>query len=102
MTDVPVTTPSSSSEPHRLQRGVLTVPNGIALAAAAIGITHYAFYRAKSPRKIAALGNFLAEEDLPPDEQPDALLVARTPAVQHLTFAEEVTRHPEFRDGGPR
>ena len=38
MTDVPVETPSSSSEPqpHRLQRGVLTVPNGIALAAAAM------------------------------------------------------------------
>ena len=36
MTDVPVETPSSSVEPHRLQRGVLTVPNAIALAAAAM------------------------------------------------------------------
>jgi hypothetical protein len=36
MTDVPVTTPSPSGEPHRLQRGVLTVPNGITLAAAAM------------------------------------------------------------------
>ena len=38
MTDVPVETPPSSTEPqpHRLQRGVLTVPNGIALAAAAM------------------------------------------------------------------
>src|ERR1700739_430184 len=38
MTDVPVETPSSPGElhPHRLQRGVLTVPNGIALAAAAL------------------------------------------------------------------
>lgn len=36
MTTVPATTPASSSEPHRLQRGVLTVPNGIALAAAAM------------------------------------------------------------------
>ena len=38
MTDVPVETPSSSTgpQPHRLQRGVLTVPNGIALAAAAM------------------------------------------------------------------
>ncbi|HEX8005079.1 MAG TPA: hypothetical protein VF482_01475 [Trebonia sp.] len=36
MTDVPVETPSSSGQPHRLQRGVLTVPNGVALAAAAM------------------------------------------------------------------
>src|SRR3954447_8430520 len=36
MTDTATTTPSSSREPHRLERGVLTVPNGIALAAAAM------------------------------------------------------------------
>src|ERR1700751_1280998 len=36
MTDVPVETPPSSVQPHRLQRGVLTGPNGIALAAAAM------------------------------------------------------------------
>src|SRR6201993_5429457 len=36
MTDVPVETPSSSVEPHRLEGGVLTVPKGIPLAAAAM------------------------------------------------------------------
>jgi hypothetical protein len=59
-------------------------------------------YRAKSPAKIAALGNFLAEEDLPAEEQPEALLASLTPAVQHLTVAGEVARHPELRDGDPR
>jgi hypothetical protein len=33
MTDVAETTRSSSGEPHWLERGVLTVPNGMALAA---------------------------------------------------------------------
>src|ERR1700748_420969 len=38
MTDVPMETPPSSTEPqpHRLQRGVLPVPTGMRLAAAAM------------------------------------------------------------------
>jgi amino acid transporter len=71
----------------------------VVLAWIAIGIVLYTFYRVKSPEKIAALGSFVAEEDLPLAEQPEALLTARTPAVQHPTVAEEVQRHPEMRDG---
>lgn len=44
----------------------------------------------------------LAEEDLPPGEQPDALLLVRAPAAQYPAVAEEAMRHPEFRDGDPR
>jgi amino acid transporter len=74
----------------------------VVLAWIVIGAALYAYYRAKSPEKIAALGNFLAEEDLPLDEQPESLLAARTPAAQHPTVAEEVARHPELGDGDPR
>ena len=74
----------------------------VVLAWIVIGAALYAYYRAKSPAKIAALGNFLAEEDLPADEQAESLLAARTPAVQHPTVAEEATRHPELRDGDTR
>jgi amino acid transporter len=74
----------------------------VVLAWIVIGAALYAYYRAKSPAKIAALGNFIAEEDLPADEQPESLLAARAPAVQHPTVAEEAMRHPEPRDGDTR
>jgi hypothetical protein len=74
----------------------------VVLAWIVIGAALYAYYRAKSPEKIAALGNFLAEEDLPLDEQPESLLAARTPAAQHPTVAEEVARHHALGDGDPR
>jgi amino acid transporter len=50
----------------------------VVLAWIVIGAVLYAYYRAKSPAKIDALGNFLAEEDLPAGEQPDGLLAAET------------------------
>ena len=59
-----------------------------------LGIGLYVYYRTNSPEKIAALGSFLAEEDLPPDEQPASLLAGRTPSVQHPTVAEEAAEHP--------
>ena len=74
----------------------------VVLAWIVIGAALYAYYRAKSPEKIAALGNFLAEEDLPLDEQPESLLAARTPTWQHPTVAEEAARHPELGDGDLR
>jgi amino acid transporter len=63
-----------------------------------LGIGLYSYYRVKSPEKIAAIGTFVAEDDLPLDEQPGALLAARTPSVQHPTVSEEVARHPEVGD----
>jgi amino acid transporter len=44
-----------------------------------LGIGLYAYYRMKSPEKIAAIGTFIAEDNLPLDEQPGALLAARRP-----------------------
>jgi hypothetical protein len=60
-----------------------------------------AYHRAKSPGKIAALGTFLAGEDLPPGAQPECLLATRTPAAQRPTVAEEVERHPEVGGRDP-
>ncbi len=67
----------------------------VVLAWIALGIGLFLYYRARSPEKISALGSFIAEDDLPLDEQPEALLTARAPSVQHPTVAEEVARHPE-------
>ncbi|HUW87204.1 MAG TPA: APC family permease [Candidatus Paceibacterota bacterium] len=62
----------------------------------ALGLALYLYYRAKSPAKIAALGSFIAEDDLPLGEQPAGRLTARTPSAQHPTIAEEAARHPEI------
>jgi len=66
------------------------------------GIGLFLYYRAKSPEKIAALGTFIAEDDLPLDEQPESLLTARAPSVQHPTVGEEMARHPEVGTGDHR
>jgi hypothetical protein len=55
----------------------------------------YFYYRAKSPEKIAALGSFITEDDLPEGEQNAALQTGRAPSVQHPTVAEEAAKHPE-------
>ena len=60
-----------------------------------LGTVLFFYYRSKSPEKIAALGTFVAEDDLPLEEQPAALLGARAASVQHPTIAEEITRHPD-------
>ena len=60
------------------------------------GVVLYFYYRAKSPEKIAALGSFITEEDLPTGEQNAALQTARAPSVQHPTVAEEAAQHPEI------
>ena len=62
------------------------------------GTVLYFYYRYKSPEKIAALGSFVAEDDLPAEGQPEALLSARTASVQHPTVAEQVKAHPEMKD----
>lgn len=61
-----------------------------------IGIGLYSYYRSTSPEKITALGSFIAEDDLPLEEQPEALLTGRAPSVQHPTVAEEVGAHPDL------
>jgi amino acid transporter len=68
----------------------------VVIAWIAAGVGLYLYYRVKSPQKIAALGAFVTEEDLPSGEQPSALLSARAASVQHPTIAEEVAEHPEI------
>jgi amino acid transporter len=64
----------------------------VVLAWIVAGVGLYLYYRAKSPEKIAAVGTFVAEDDLPLDEQPEALLTARTTAVQPPTVADQISR----------
>lgn len=61
----------------------------------AAGVVLYFYYKVKSPEKIAALGSFITEEDLPEGEQNAALQTGRVPSVQHPTIAEEAAKHPE-------
>lgn len=64
-----------------------------------LGTALFIYYKAKSPEKIAAIGAFVAEEDLPFEEQTESLLTARASSIQHPTIGEEVKAHPErFRD----
>jgi hypothetical protein len=60
-----------------------------------LGAALFLYYRAKSPEKIAAIGAFVAEDDLPLDEQHESLLAARASSVQHPTIEEEFNRRPE-------
>lgn len=62
----------------------------------AAGVVLYFYYKAKSPEKIAALGSFITEEDLPEVEQKAGLQTGRAPSVQHPTVAEEAAKHPEI------
>jgi amino acid transporter len=68
----------------------------VVIAWVAAGVGLYLYYRVKSPQKIAAVGAFVTEEDLPSSEQPSALLSARAASVQHPTIAEEFAEHPEI------
>lgn len=67
----------------------------IVLAWLALGTGLYFYYRVNAPDKIAALGTFVAEDDLPLGEQAASLLTGRAPSVQHPTVEEEFKRHPE-------
>ncbi len=62
------------------------------------GVVLYFYYRARSPQKIAALGSFMAEDDLPLEEQPESLLAARATSLQHPTVAEQAQTHPEIKE----
>jgi amino acid transporter len=68
----------------------------IVLIWVAAGMVLYFYYKAKSPAKIAALGSFITEDDLPEGEQNAALQTGRAPSVQHPTVAEEAAAHPEI------
>jgi hypothetical protein len=99
---------SPSGEPLSSERGALTIPDGIALAAAAMA----ARQNAPAPGRVegaagtiafdAALYAVLAEDDLPPGKRPEAVLAAGMPAAQHPAAAEEAAGHPGFRGGDPR
>jgi amino acid transporter len=60
-----------------------------------VGIVLYLYYRAKSPEKIAALGAFIAEDDVPPSEQHENLLTARASSVQTI---DDASKNPEIKD----
>ena len=68
----------------------------ITLAWIALGTVLLLTYRKTSPEKIAAIGTFVAEEDLAPGEEDQSLLAARATSLQHPTVEEEAKRHPEI------
>ncbi|MDA8263059.1 MAG: APC family permease [Actinomycetota bacterium] len=65
-----------------------------------LGFALYRYFLAKSPEKIAALGTFVAEDDLPLEEQPEALLTARATSIQEPTVADEHRGDFEETPGG--
>lgn len=67
----------------------------IVLAWLVLGTILFLVYRSNSPEKIAAIGTFVAEDDVPLSEQPEGLLAARATSVQHPTIAEQTAHHPE-------
>ena len=54
----------------------------VVLVWVALGVALFLYYRATSPAKIAALGSFVAEDSLPLEDQPEALLTARATSLQ--------------------
>lgn len=68
----------------------------ITLGWIALGTVLLLTYRKTSPEKIAAIGTFVAEEDLVPGEEDLSLLAARATSLQHPTVEEEAERHPEI------
>jgi amino acid transporter len=68
----------------------------IAVAWIAVGTVLYLTFRRRSPEKIAAIGTFVAEDDLAGLEENASLLAGRAPSVQHPTISEEVKSHPEI------
>jgi amino acid transporter len=58
------------------------------------GIMLYCYYRAKSPEKIAAIGAFIAEDDLGPDEQHKGSLRAGVSAVRYPAIVEPAAKDP--------
>jgi amino acid transporter len=65
-----------------------------------LGVGLYLYFRATAPEKIAAIGTFVAEDDLPLAEQHESSLTARAPSVQHPTVAElEDMREVSIKDG---
>jgi amino acid transporter len=65
-----------------------------------LGLGLYLYYRATAPEKIAAIGTFVAEDDLPLAEQHESNLTARAPSVQHPTVAELEAMREETTKGG--
>jgi amino acid transporter len=54
----------------------------VVLVWVALGVALFLYYRATSPAKIAALGSFVADDSLPLEDQPEALLTARATSLQ--------------------
>ena len=61
----------------------------VVLAWLVAGIALFLYYRARSPEKITALGTFVAEDDVPAEQQPVPLLTGPSASVHHPTVAEE-------------
>lgn len=47
-----------------------------------LGVGLFVYYRSTAPEKIAALGSFVADDALPVEDQPEALLTARATSLQ--------------------
>jgi amino acid transporter len=65
-----------------------------------LGLGLYLYFRATAPEKIAAIGTFVAEDDLPIAEQHEFSLTARAPSVQHPTVAEVEAMREVTTKGG--
>jgi amino acid transporter len=63
-----------------------------------VGVVVFFYFKARSPEKIAALGAFIAEDDIPLEEQPESLLTARASSLQSPTVKDEVANHPEIKE----
>ncbi len=51
------------------------------------GFALYLYYRVKSPEKIAAIGTFIPQDDLPLDDQHESLIAARASSLQQPSRA---------------
>jgi len=95
--------PAPQGKAHRLERGVLNVPNGIALAGGRDGpgtggsaerTGGRAGGRGSAPAVLPArLHRLLVRR------QHGGAVLAPAAAVQHPAIAEEAARHPEITDG---
>jgi len=70
----------------------------ITLAWLGLGTVLLLTYRKTSPEKIAAIGTFIADDELAAGEEDQSLLAARATSLQHPTVEEEAERHPEIME----
>ena len=66
----------------------------------AAGVALYLYYRTKAPQKIAALGSFMAEDDVVSEQQPELLTADTASSVRHPSATERTRPHAETQDLG--